>query len=118
MSIHVGSAASAAPFPEAASEALDNSQLRRNVKHATDIIQLKRKNMTGELPDWEDLRTAGHAIKNHTLRYLDIYLEEFERNFKAHGGVVHWARDADEANEIITGIIKRRAEREVIKVKT
>src|SRR3954451_9995809 len=108
MSIHVGSAASAAPFPEAASEALDNSQLRRNVRHATDIIQLKRKNMTGELPDWEEFRSAGHAIKSHTLKYLDVYLEEFERNFRSNGGIVHWARDADEANEIIPGIIKNK----------
>src|SRR3954451_17382521 len=118
MTNHVGSASCSAPFPEAASEALDNSQLRRNVRHATDIIQLKRKNMTGELPDWEELRTSGHAIKNHTLRYLDVYLEEFERNFTANGGIVHWARDADEANEIITGIIRKKTAREVIKVKT
>src|SRR5438270_1583745 len=118
MSIHVGSAASAAPFPEAASAALDNSQLRRNVRHATDIIQLKRKNMTGELPDWEELRSAGHAIKTHTLKYLDVYLEEFEKNFTKNGGVVHWARDADEANQIIRRIIQNRAGREVIKVKT
>ncbi len=118
MSVRVGSSATSSPFPKAAAAALDDSQLRRNVKHATDIIQLKRKNMTGELPDWEDLRTSGHAIKNHTLRYLDVYLEEFERNFTAQGGVVHWARDADEANDIITGIIKKKAAREVIKVKT
>ena len=118
MSVRVGSSATSSPFPKAAHAALDNSQLRRNVKHATDIIQLKRKNMTGELPDWEELRNAGHAIKNHTLRYLDVYLEEFERNFTAHGGVVHWARDADEANAIIGRIIKGKAAREVIKVKT
>ena len=102
MSVRVGSSATSPPFPKAATAALDDSQLRHNVKHATDIIQLKRKNMTGELPDWEELRTAGHAIKSHTLRYLDVYLEEFERNFTANGGIVHWARDADEANEIIT----------------
>jgi L-lactate dehydrogenase complex protein LldF len=75
VSVRVGSSATSSPFPKAASEALDNSQLRRNVRHATDIIQLKRQNMTGELPDWEELRTAGHAIKSHTLRYLDVYLE-------------------------------------------
>lgn len=118
MSIRVGSSATSSAFPKAATSALDNSQLRRNVRHATDIIQVKRKNMTGELPDWEDLRTSGHAIKNHTLRYLDVYLEEFERNFTAKGGVVHWARDADEANEIIGTIVQNRAAREVIKVKT
>src|SRR3954453_10045513 len=118
MSVRVGSSATSSSFPKAATSALDNSQLRRNVKHATDIIQLKRKNMTGELPDWEELRSAGHAIKTHTLKYLDVYLEEFEKNFTKNGGVVHWACDADEANQIIRRIIQNRAGREVIKVKT
>jgi L-lactate dehydrogenase complex protein LldF len=118
LSIHVGSAAEAASFPKAAHIALDNTQLRRNVRHATDVIQAKRNNMTGELPDWEALRSAAHAIKEHTLRYLDVYLERFEANVTKAGGVVHWARDADEANEIIAGIIRQRAGKEVIKVKT
>jgi L-lactate dehydrogenase complex protein LldF len=74
--------------------------------------------MTGELPDWEQLRAAGHAIKTHTLKYLDFYLEQFEANVTRAGGVVHWARDADEANEIIAKIISDRAGKEVIKVKT
>ena len=118
MSVHVGSAATAAPFPEAANSALDNSQLRRNVRHATDIIQAKRNNMTGELPDWEEIRAAGNAIKAHTLKYLDVYLEQFERNVTENGGVVHWARDADEANGIIWSIIARHSGKEAIKVKT
>ena len=118
MSIHVGSAATAAPFPEAASSALGNSQLRRNVRHATDIIQAKRDNMTGELPDWEELRAAGSAIKAHTLKYLDVYLEKFEQNVVRNGGVVHWAQDADEANGIIWSIIAKHSGTEAIKVKT
>src|SRR5579875_2852146 len=118
MSVHVGSAADAPPFPKAAHEALDDAQLRRNVRHATDIIQAKRNNMAGETPDWEQLRTAGYAIKAHTLKYLDLYLEQFEGNVIKAGGTVHWARDADEANRIIGGIVQRRAAKEVIKVKT
>lgn len=118
MSVHVGSAEDAAPFPKLASQALDDSQLRRNVRYATGVIQAKRQNMTGELPDWEELRSAASAIKAHTLRYLDLYLEEFEARFKANGGQVHWARDADEANEIIAGIIEAHGGREAIKVKT
>jgi L-lactate dehydrogenase complex protein LldF len=118
LSIQVGSAASAASFPEAAHEALENSQLRRNVRHATGIIQAKRRNMTGELPDWEELRAAGHAIKAHTLKYLDLYLDQFESNVTNAGGKVHWARDADEANRIIGQIVGDHAGKEVIKVKT
>ena len=118
MSIYVGSAGTAAAFPELAGAALDNSQLRRNVHNATSIMQAKRNSVTGELPDWEELRNSGSAIKAHTLSFLDLYLEQFEANFKAHGGQVHWARDADEANEIITGIIRGHGVTEAIKVKT
>jgi L-lactate dehydrogenase complex protein LldF len=34
------------------------------------------------------------------------------------GGVVHWARDAIEANEIIVGLVKATSAREVVKVKS
>ncbi len=118
MSIHIGNAESAAAFPEAAQKALADAQLRANVRNATDIIQAKRNNMTAELPDWEALRSAGHAIKTHTLKYLDLYLEQFEANVTRAGGTVHWAADADEANQIIGGIVADRAGREVLKVKT
>jgi len=118
LSSYVGDAANAPPFPEAAHTALDDSQLRRNVRHATGIIQSKRNTMAGEMPDWEDLRTAGRAIKAHTLKYLDLYLEQFEENVTKAGGQVHWARDADEANRIAAQIIQQRAGKEVIKVKT
>lgn len=104
MSIRVGSAADARPFPEAAHDALEDSQLRRNVRNATATIQAKRNRMSAEMPDWEQLRAAGHAIKSHTLKYLDLYLEQFETNVTRAGGIVHWAQDADEANTIIARI--------------
>ena len=113
-----GISKSAPGFPEAAHNALQDSQLRRNVRHATGIIQAKRNNMAGEMADWEDLRIAGQAIKAHTLKYLDLYLEQFERKVTQAGGYVHWARDSAEANAIIGGIIADRAGKEVIKVKT
>src|SRR5581483_2649481 len=117
MSIRVGHAAEAQSFPEAAKELLQNTQLRHNVRHATGVIRRKRAAVVQEQSDWEQLRDSGHEIKEHTLRYLDFYLEQFERNCTAAGGRVHWARDADEANRIIVEIIRSHQEKEVIKVK-
>jgi L-lactate dehydrogenase complex protein LldF len=97
---------------------MTNQQLRRNVRHATEVIRGKRSRVVGEMPDWEMLRESGHQIKEHTLRHLDYYLEQFEQACMRVGGQVHWARDADEANRIITGIIQAHNETEVIKVKT
>ncbi len=105
-------------FPEAAKELLADSQIRRNVRHATDVIQAKRNRVVGELPDWEALREAGSAIRAHALEHLAEYLTEFERNCTRAGGTVHWARDAAEANRIILGLIQRHQTKEIIKIKT
>lgn len=118
MSIRVGESAQAATFPKAAKKLLQNTQLRRNVRRATDTIRGKRAKVVDEMPDWEALRTAAQQIKKRTLRNLDSYLVEFEKNCTAAGGKVHWARDADEANAIIIGIIQSHNQKEVIKVKT
>ena len=116
--IRVGEAAQAPSFREAAKRSLSNAQLRQNVRRATDTIRGKRATVVGEMPDWQELRDAAQRIKQHTLRYLDVYLEQFEDNCARAGGHVHWARDADEANQIVIDLIKNRHETEVIKVKT
>jgi L-lactate dehydrogenase complex protein LldF len=105
-------------FPEAAREALANTQLRRNMGKATQTIRAKRAAVVGELPDWEALREAGRAIKEHTLRHLDDYLLQLEASVTRAGGQVHWARDAQEANRIVTQIVQGHGAREVVKVKS
>jgi L-lactate dehydrogenase complex protein LldF len=105
-------------FPKAAASALANSQLRRNLRYATHTIRTKRARAVGELPDWERLREAGEAIKNEVLCHLDTYLERLEESVTARGGVVHWARDAEEANEIVLRLVRNTGSREVVKVKS
>ena len=118
MTVRVGTAAHAPEFEAAAKDALQNTQLRHNVRHATDVIRNKRGIVVGEMADWQALREAGRRIKEHTLSHLDIYLQQFEDACARAGGKVHWARDADEANRIIVGIVRSHNEKEVIKVKT
>lgn len=118
MSQRVGEAAQAPPFPVAAKRLMANAQLRRNVRHATNVIRNKRSKVVGEMPEWQELREAAHQIKEHTLRYLDFYLEQFEQACVRAGGRVHWARDADEANRIVIEIVRAHRQTEVIKVKT
>jgi L-lactate dehydrogenase complex protein LldF len=114
----VGHLRGAEPFPVAARRALADSQLRRNLAVATTTIRAKRAAVVAELPDWEELRAAGQAIKQHTLAHLDHYLEQLEREVTARGGTVHWARDANEANDIVTGLVRGTGAREVVKVKS
>ena len=88
-------------FPRAAQDLLRDLQLRKNVHHATSVIQNKRARVVAELSDWEQLRLAGQRIREHTMAHLDAYLEQFEQNCTRAGGVVHWARDAEEARQIV-----------------
>jgi L-lactate dehydrogenase complex protein LldF len=105
-------------FPTAARRALANSQLRANLARATTTIRAKRARAAGELPDWEELRSAGEAIKTATMARLDEHLERLEAEFTARGGTVHWARDAAEANGIVAGLVRGAGATEVVKVKS
>ena len=46
-------------FPAAAQQALQDTQLRRNLGNATRTIREKRARAIAERPDWEALRAAG-----------------------------------------------------------
>jgi L-lactate dehydrogenase complex protein LldF len=106
------------PFPVAARRALGNSQLRSNLGKATSTIRAKRARVVSELPDWEELRSAGQAIKAATMRDLGRYLVQLEAAVQDRGGVVHWARDANEANAIVTRLTREAGATEVVKVKS
>jgi L-lactate dehydrogenase complex protein LldF len=106
------------PFPEAAREALANTQLRRNLGAATATIRAKRAAVVAEVPDWEELREAGRAIKADAMARLPELLEQLEEAVVARGGVVHWARDANEANTIVVDLVRQAEADEVVKVKS
>lgn len=105
-------------FPDGAHEMLRNTQLRRNLKYATTTIRNKRNLRVAEMPDWQQLRDAASAIKNEVMSNLPKYLTQVEENVTARGGIVHWARDAAEANKIIYDIISEKGVDEIIKIKS
>jgi L-lactate dehydrogenase complex protein LldF len=105
-------------FPEAARAALADTQLRHNLAHATSTIRDKRVRVVAEVPEWEELRLAGAALKDATLAELDRHLVDLEAALTARGATVHWARDADEANRIVAGIAKAHHIDELVKVKS
>jgi L-lactate dehydrogenase complex protein LldF len=105
-------------FPAAARKSLRDTQLRRNLGHATRTIRAKRAAAVGEMPDWEELRAAGEAIKDRVLTGLDGYLEQLEESVTRAGGKVHWARDGDEANRVVCEVARAHGCSEVVKVKS
>ena len=105
-------------FPTAAKESVGNTQLRRNLGRATATIRAKRAAMVSEVDDWEALRDTASAVKADVMARLPELLEQLEAAVTARGGVVHWAADAREANEIVTALVKATGADEVVKVKS
>jgi L-lactate dehydrogenase complex protein LldF len=105
-------------FPSAAKAALADSQLRSNLRHATSAIRTKRAAVVSEVDGWEELRTAGAAIKDSALARLDEHLVHLEQTLTERGAVVHWARDADEACAVVAQVARAHSVDEVVKVKS
>ncbi|MEU2951617.1 lactate utilization protein B [Streptomyces xanthochromogenes] len=105
-------------FPKAARDAVRDTTLRGNLRHATHTIRDKRAKAVAELDDWQQLRETGKRIKDLTLRHLDRHLLRLEESVTAAGGTVHWAADAAEANRIVGDLVKATGETEVVKVKS
>lgn len=114
----VGALRGEQPFPDAARAALADEQLRSNLGRATRTIRARREAVVREVEDWEELRAAGAAVKDSALSQLDSLLIRLEEQVVARGGTVHWARDAVEANGIITSLVQASGADEVVKVKS
>jgi len=67
---------------------------------------------------WQALRQAGHDIRLHTLQHLDHYLTRLEEKVCEAGGIVHWARDAAEAKQIVLEIAHEHNVKRAVKVKS
>ena len=105
-------------FQKRAKEALNDGQLRHNLGKATQTIREKRARVVSEVPDWEQLREAGRTLKERTMRHLDTYLLQLEESVQRVGGHVHWANDAQEANDIVVRLAHQHQVNEVVKVKS
>jgi L-lactate dehydrogenase complex protein LldF len=83
------------------------------------LVRQKRDKAAAALGEqWEILREQASAIKRHTLSQLADYLEQFERQAQANGVQVHWAADAAEHNQIVTGILQEAGIHRIVKSKS
>lgn len=105
-------------FQQKAKVSLREGRLRANLHKAATNIRAKRDAVVSELPDWEELRQRGKAIKSAAMANLPELLLELEERVSAAGGTVHWAPDAAAANRIVTSIALKHEVDRVIKVKS
>lgn len=51
------------------------------------------------------MRETANQIKMHTISHIDKYVEQFAQD-EENGVIVHWAKDAEEHNQIVYDILK------------
>jgi L-lactate dehydrogenase complex protein LldF len=82
------------------------------------FVRQKRDNMAMQIPEWEKLRDLAARIKTHTIDDLIHYLETFSEKAESNGAIVHWAKDAQEHNEIVHDILKQHQVKKLVKSKS
>jgi L-lactate dehydrogenase complex protein LldF len=90
-----------AAFNDNAAEALLDADLQRALGAAEAGFGVKRRKAIEGLPEFDALCDQAASIKDHVLDHLDVYLERFEAQVFASGGMVHWCEDAQQARDII-----------------
>lgn len=98
------SGASVREFRQRAEVAIEDIHLQTALESATGHFRTARELALAELPAADALRDHLKAIRSATLAGLAEHLERFEENARAAGAHVHWARDAAEAQAIVTRI--------------
>jgi L-lactate dehydrogenase complex protein LldF len=107
-----------ATHPENATKYVANDERMHWHDKALWFVREKRDTASKGIPEWEKLREYASTIKTHTMNKLDYYLEEFEKNATAKGITVHWARDAQEHNEIVHKLLKAKNVKKLVKSKS
>ena len=89
---------------------LDDGKLQLAIYTATGRLMDHRRNSVTPalLPCYEEMRQHAHDLKKHTIKNLDHYIEEFEKNVTAHGGKVIFCKDATEVSDFILRLAKER----------
>ena len=97
-------------FRHSSAPALKNTQLQQALKRAgTGFDGARRQAIDSVGPDnWELWRDEARKIKVHALENLDYYLDLLEQKVTENGGEVHFAKDSEEANLIVSQIAKSR----------
>jgi len=107
-----------AEFRAAARTAIEDARLQASLETAIGRFRLGRVAALEALPHADALRDHLKRVRHSTLANLAAHLETFEKNAKAAGTQVHWARDAAEACQIITKIAQNHGADMVVKSKS
>lgn len=106
------------PFKERVNDALSNDFKVKAIQKAQDVFFAKRKALVEQVPEWEEFREEAAQIRDHVLKNLDYYINQFAENAEKAGAHVYFAKDADEANGYVMDIVRAKNAKMVVKGKT
>ncbi len=67
--------------------------------------------------DWQTARNLAARTKFEAINHLDRHLEQFARLLESRGTKVHWAGNAEQAREIILGLLREKQAKVIVKSK-
>ena len=105
-------------FVQSSRLAIEDAKLQKAIHKATSRAVDERNKAASEIPDWEELRNKARAIKEQTLERLDEHLSLLADSVTQAGGIVHWAKTADDAASYITALAKAKSVKTVVKGKS
>jgi L-lactate dehydrogenase complex protein LldF len=98
--------------------ALQNEFLRKAVAFTTDKLRNGRLSAMDAIGEWETWRERGRAIREHTIKHLDYYLNQFAENVVKAGGNVYFCSDGHDAVKTFMDIAARHRAKLVAKGKS
>jgi L-lactate dehydrogenase complex protein LldF len=105
-------------FKARAGQKLADARLQKNLKKLSEKFVTARAAAITEIDDFEATRSAAVERRNRALERLDVWLDTFERNARARGAHVLYARDPEEATRLIVEIARQHGVRKVTKSKS
>ena len=99
-------------------EALAQPNLKATIRRTTDKAEQKRAEAIARFPGFDKARQQGQKIKDHVIKHMAYYLEQFERNAAAQGTVVHWASTGEQASQIVLDICQQHQAKKITRSKS
>ena len=99
-------------------EALVRTHEAGAIESGARTLLVKRDKVAADYPIMDEMRDRARAIRLHALANLDRLLAHFADRVEEAGGVVHFAGDETEAQEIVARILRETESRVVVKSKS
>jgi L-lactate dehydrogenase complex protein LldF len=105
-------------FRTASTQAVANKRVQTAVRKTADLLADMRAATVKSKTEFDELRRWGRARKLEISANLEFWAHQFATKVEERGGIVHWAKDAQQAGEIIADIARSRGVTTAVKSKS